>query len=164
MWHRRYVQLLALQGLWLWLDPYVSSLLAKDFLIFFTKASFCKLKSLLLWQGMGGWNLQSRETSQLTTPPPSPPPPVHMQFGRGFKTHWGHHQQHRQHRHPLHLYTERFTLGTLHSILCNLHSPLNTLHSALCTLNFTLHTPHFTPRTPRSYTLHFTLYTWHSTL
>ena len=37
-----------------------------------TIVSFCQLKSLLLWQGMGsGWNLQSRENSQLT--PPLPP-------------------------------------------------------------------------------------------
>ena len=135
---------------------------------------------------LGGWTLPSRETPQLITTPPL----------AGSQAVWpcaqSHRQQHRQHRHPLHLYTSRFTLGTPH--FCTLHSSNYTPHSALYTpratdytlhstlytvrfafrplhltlhfSHFTLDAPHSTLYTPRSrlWSLHFALYTPNTTL
>ena len=121
---------------------------------------------LALARYWGGWNLQSRETSQLPTPllsqafgrglnPPKTPSAIarHDPFGSMVLCIFT--------RHALHfaLHTLNIALYTPHSALYTPHPKL--LQSALLydPHHFTLHILH-----PTLYTLHSTFYTWHSTL
>ena len=142
---------------------------------------------------LGGWNLQSRETSQLTTPPLPPPftsglvvgstppgtrsvtAPARSLVSTLYTSHSGVHTLHAK------LYTPHLTRYTpQYSTLDMLHLPVNALytpHFTCSTLHFTPYTLHstfdmlhltvnalYTPHFTHLYTLNLTLHTLHSKL